>query len=277
MKYFVTSDIHGFLSAAKKALNEAGFDPNNENHTLVVCGDIFDRGYETKETYKYIKSLPRKILIRGNHESLLEELVKRGYPLDHDFHNGTARTICDLNDMDFYDYYLGLTGEAKDFPAETTKTAEITEWIDENFVDYAEFSKYIAVHSWVPTRKHISRANEFDCKIVPDPEWRDAGEKEWEEARWGNPYDYALQIGGVPRGKKIIAGHWHASYAWHETLGTPEFGENAIFDTWEGRNLIMIDACTAESGKCNVFVFEDDQPVKLGFTKNQRKNANKNV
>ena len=107
---------------------------------------------------------------------------------------------------------------------------------------------------------------------MPNAKWRTASEKKWEEARWGNPYDYAWTVGGVPRGKKIIAGHWHVSYAWHEKLGTPEYGTGAIFDTWEGSNLVMIDACTAKSGKCNVFVFEDDQPVKLGMTKNQRKN-----
>lgn len=272
MKYFAISDIHSFYSLAKEALDRAGFDPNNENHTLVVCGDVFDRGDETKEMYEYIKSLPRKILVRGNHESLLEEMAERGYPLDHDIHNGTAKTVCDLNDFDFYDYYLGLADGDMEFPAKTKKTVELTKWIDENFVDYAEFTKYIAVHSWIPTRIRVSRTEKFDYKEVPDAKWRTASEKEWERARWVNPYDYASRIGGVPRGKKIIAGHWHASCAWHEKFGTPEFGTEAIFDTWEGRNLIMIDACTAESGRCNVFVFEDDQPVKLGLTKNQRKN-----
>ena len=48
MKYFAISDMHSFYSIAKKSLDEAGFDPDNENHTLVVCGDIFDRGDETK-------------------------------------------------------------------------------------------------------------------------------------------------------------------------------------------------------------------------------------
>ena len=272
MKYFVISDTHSFYSIAKKALDEAGFDPDNENHTLVVCGDIFDRGDETKEMYEYIKSLPRKILIRGNHESLLEAMVERGYPLYHDIQNGTAKTVCNLNDIDFYDYYLGLADEHIEFPIKTKKTTELMEWINENFVDYAEFTKYIAVHSWIPTRYRVSRTNKFDYERVPNAKWRTASEKKWEEARWGNPYDYAWTVGGVPRGKKIIAGHWHTSYAWHEKLGTPEYGAGAIFDTWEGSNLVMIDACTAKSGRCNVFVFEDDKPVKLGMTKNQRKN-----
>ena len=32
MKYFVISDVHGFYNEMKNALDEAGFEPNNENH-----------------------------------------------------------------------------------------------------------------------------------------------------------------------------------------------------------------------------------------------------
>ena len=42
-KFFVTSDIHSGYTPLKKALDEKGFDPNNETHWLVVCGDCFDR------------------------------------------------------------------------------------------------------------------------------------------------------------------------------------------------------------------------------------------
>lgn len=273
MKYFVISDIHSFYSAAKEALDKAGFSPDNNGHTLVVCGDLFDRGNKMKETYRYIKSLPRKILIRGNHESLLETMVERGYPFDHDISNGTAKTICDLNDVDFYDYYLGLITKGQGFPAGTEKTAELVEWIDENFVDYAEFTKYIAVHAWIPTKYVLSKMDKYSCSKVPNPRWRKAGWSDWERARWDNPYGNSFFVKGVPQGKRIIAGHWSASYAWHRQIDTPEFGEGAKFDIWEGNRIIMIDACTAESQKCNVFVFDDDQPVKPGLTRSQRENV----
>lgn len=38
--YFVTSDIHGFYNELQTALNGAGFDPNNENHIFISCGDL---------------------------------------------------------------------------------------------------------------------------------------------------------------------------------------------------------------------------------------------
>ena len=58
------------------SLTDAGFDVNNENHILVILGDIFDRGTEPIQMYNFLKEFPRdrRILIRGNHEYLLKEL-----------------------------------------------------------------------------------------------------------------------------------------------------------------------------------------------------------
>jgi hypothetical protein len=39
MKYFVIADPHGFYDEMIKALDEAGFDKDNEDHWLVSCGD----------------------------------------------------------------------------------------------------------------------------------------------------------------------------------------------------------------------------------------------
>lgn len=73
MKYFVISDIHSFCDEMITALKSAGFEENNPEHTLISCGDLLDRGDKSIETLRYINALPRKILIRGNHEDLLED------------------------------------------------------------------------------------------------------------------------------------------------------------------------------------------------------------
>lgn len=272
MKYFVISDIHSYYSPMKEALDKAGFDPKNESHTLVLAGDLFDRGDDTKEVYKYIRKLPRKILVRGNHEDMFEDMVNRGFYYSYDVHNGAVRTICDLNNKEGIDYDYLDEGDMR-IPAHSVKTRELVKWIDENYVDYAEFSKFIVVHSYLPTENIKSGKWDFPDKMIRMRNWRKAGETAWEKSRWGNPYDCMRHIGGIPKGKKLIVGHWHVSYAWFKETGTPEFKEGARFDTWEGDNLIMIDACTAISGKCNVFVFEDDKAPKLGKTKNQWKNG----
>ena len=64
-KYFVASDIYSFYTPFIKELNKTGFDLNNEEHILIICGDLFDRGSESLKLYEFIKTLPkeRRILI----------------------------------------------------------------------------------------------------------------------------------------------------------------------------------------------------------------------
>lgn len=102
MKYFVITDIHSFFDEMIDTLRKAGFDKDNSNHTLVSCGDLLDRGDKSLETLQFINSLPRKILVRGNHEDLLEECIARKEFYQHDLHNGTLKTVmnlCGLDDM----------------------------------------------------------------------------------------------------------------------------------------------------------------------------------
>lgn len=78
MRYYVVSDVHGFFSEMKAALDEKGFFEDKEPHKLVVCGDLFDRGTEALQLQEFILDLISKdevILIRGNHEDLLMELL----------------------------------------------------------------------------------------------------------------------------------------------------------------------------------------------------------
>ena len=102
MKYFVISDIHSFYSELKKALDIAGFNKRNKDHTLIVCGDIFDRGPETVELYKFLTSIPKKrcILIKGNHELLYEKLLEKKLPESYDFSNHTVDTFCQIAGYD---------------------------------------------------------------------------------------------------------------------------------------------------------------------------------
>jgi serine/threonine protein phosphatase 1 len=72
---YAVSDIHGHCAELKKALDEAGFRINDESCLLIVCGDYFDRGVENREVFDFLCSVSNKILIRGNHEDMLEQLL----------------------------------------------------------------------------------------------------------------------------------------------------------------------------------------------------------
>ena len=60
MKYFIVSDIHSFYTKLKRALDKAGFNKRNKDHTLIVCGDIFDHGPDTRSVYKFLTSIPNR-------------------------------------------------------------------------------------------------------------------------------------------------------------------------------------------------------------------------
>jgi calcineurin-like phosphoesterase family protein len=98
--YFCVSDVHSFYYEMMEALNDTGFDINNKNHVFVSLGDLLDRGPDPKECLEFVNSIPknRKILIKGNHERLLQECIKTKQFKSHDFYNKTFDTALILTD-----------------------------------------------------------------------------------------------------------------------------------------------------------------------------------
>ena len=239
MKYFVSSDIHGFFKTWQNALAEKGFDINNPEHKIILCGDLFDRGREPKQIIDFILSNKDKIiLIRGNHEDLMEQMIERNSYDYIDLCNGTAKTIMDLcPNWNISEFDLKLI----------VKKTHLQDVID-MCIDYFETSNYIFVHGWIP----------ISHEYTYNPNWRTATKGEWEKARWQNPVEmYKNKI--FEPNKTIVCGHWHCSSLWHEQNPSnyEEFGKKANFKPFITQNIIAIDACTAYSHKVNVLVIED--------------------
>lgn len=241
-KFFVCSDIHSFYTPLKKALDEKGFDPNNEDHWLIVCGDCFDRGDESEEVLHFLMSLERKILVKGNHDILLEDCCMREYPGWHDASNGTKKTIQDL----------GGAGYGRPFDECCQITWSKLARYRELLVNYFETQNYIFVHSWIP---FISQNSAF---YQYDDDWRDATNLHWEKAMWEDPFDMHM-FGLNQTGKTIVFGHWHCS-AGHKMLGHcgDEFDGDAIWEPCYAEGIIGIDRCTAHTGEVNVIIIEDE-------------------
>ncbi len=251
-KFFVCSDIHSFYTPLKKALDEKGFDPNNEDHWLVVCGDAFDRGGESYEVLAFLMQLERKILVKGNHDLLLEDCCMREWAEWHDVSNGTEKTINDL----------GGAGEGYPFDTCCQRTWNRTAAYRALLVNYFETKNYIFVHSWIPTDVHYDKGASKPWYRVGKThiyreDWRNANDAEWEEAMWGNPFDMHW-LGLNQTGKTIVFGHWHCS-AGHKMLGhcKDEF-EDTIWEPCYAEGIIGIDRCTAHTRECNVIVLEDE-------------------
>lgn len=248
-KLFVCSDIHSAYTPWMKALSDAGFDENNPDHIIVLCGDLFDRMEESAKVYKFAKAMIEKkklIYIKGNHEQLLVDCCERGYWKSHDISNGTAHTVYDL-------------GYGEDFGDMCKYTLKKVKPLFDKAVNYLETKNYIFVHSWMPVISndglpaHYTRNRSFEW----NPAWRNASQKDWDAATWGNPFDMARR-GLNQTGKTIVFGHWHCSTGWAQSEGRSEFGADAKFEPYYGDGFIAIDSCVAHTGKCNVLVIEDD-------------------
>lgn len=248
-KFYIVSDVHGFYNEMRTALDEVRFDPNDKDSWLISLGDEMDRGPDPEKVINYIMSLPRAIWVKGNHQSLMEDLITRNYPLQHDWHNGTMQSV------------LSLAPHAK-MQAEAFAIAyEKTKPFFDKAIDYLELKNHILVHSFIPLKsidglpKYYTRKRKFEF----DPDWRHAHASEWEAARWGNPLELAM-MGLNQTGKTIVCGHWHSSAGWAMEAGIPEFGYGACFEPYYYKDkLIMIDAMTAFSHKINVLVIDGEE------------------
>lgn len=289
-KYFCSSDIHGFYDEYMEALNEAGFNISNKNHVLIVCGDIFDRGKKPLEVYEFLRSLPkeRRILIRGNHEHLLRDLVARRFPYDNDYSNGTYDTLFAIAGLGSdskltHDYYLeqrskGIeygTAEYENLRIKYNnkrkliyegKIKEIIDWIySDEWVNYFELGKYIFVHGFIPYDQKIISDCGYLYRVGPKEyreDWRNATDAEWEDATWFNWRESWEDIkSGLNKTNKIIVvGHWHTSDFWKHLSKTPKknYADNPIFKS-DKYNLIALDACTAASHYVNVLILDEKE------------------
>lgn len=294
-KYFVVSDIHSFYKPLITCLENAEFDVNNENHILIVLGDIFDRGPDTIKVFKFLTSLPndRLILIKGNHEYLYNKLLEKEFPESYDFHNGTVNTFLqianskyDVNiffemsiirDIKFEDsdedlwqyageilsgkYYSMILSEWKDI-CEKVKTSEVTKFIQsERWLDFYELNNYIFTHAFIPIQC-IENSRDNTVTNININDWRtNATQTQFENSRWLCPYllyKQGLFDEEIRNNKILVCGHWRTK-DFHENLETIRLNDitdkNDIFIS---PHLIALDATTIISNKINVLCIDDE-------------------
>ena len=263
-KYFCVSDVHSFFNELLESLRENGFEHDNGDHHLVICGDLFDRGPDSVKCFDFVKDLQergRLHYVRGNHEDLLCDLyhdILNNSVGHHHFSNGTVRTAVEILGLQSIYDIMGCDRDLLD-----KKLGEVLDFFQENCLEYFEVADHIFVHGWLPcisndmnmyhARKEFTAiydewSNEYDSVD------RDIA---WESARWINGMLAWSQGMRIP-GKTVVCGHWHTSFG-HAILhgkGT-EFGiEDSCFDIFKDDGIIALDACTAFSKKINCFVLE---------------------
>ena len=252
MKYFVVSDVHGFYKELRKALKERGYDPNNEEHVFVSCGDLFDRGPDAQKCLDFVMSLPkdRRIFIRGNHEDLLEKAIEHHHISITDVYNKTADTICQLGGTD-------RTESSKALDA-CKRKRKLKAYFNE-CRNFYETKDYIFCHGFIP----------LNYEGTPESKtfYREAPDEEWQWARWDNGFDCwwnNKDFDNYLPDKTIVIGHWHTSYAHHgahhfkkEWPSSKDKLDECCFEPFIDNGIIGLDACTALTGKVNCVVLDN--------------------
>ncbi len=192
-----------------------------------------DAGVETLKKTKAQLAVYRQAVLKEAFEGRLTEEWRKS--------NGTTRTVQDISGK--YSAY--------DFAEACDITFKKTARYREQLVNYFETKNYIFVHSWIVVNKVGIDTYEYR------EDWRNSSDEEWENAMWLNPYDMAKQDLNKT-GKTIVFGHFHTSYQWAKDGKCSEFGEDADFNPYYGKDFIGIDGCTAYTGEVNVIVLEDE-------------------
>ena len=240
VKLFVFSDVHGHVEALQSALAFAGYDPRDRRHILVDCGDNFDRGPQNALMYRLLGRLPRRsVLLCGNHEEMLVDLLSGGTDFGKYEDNGTLQAAAEL---------LRVPCERLvRYPERTAKNLRARRIVRRiaRMREFFETKHYVFVHGWLPTY-----TDENGQRRIP-ADWRQAAPEAWAVARWDAWVD-AWEKGLVLPDKTVVCGHRECAQGhrrFHGTVSDAPFRDAGV---------IAIDACTVRSGLVNVLVLEDE-------------------
>lgn len=259
-RYVFVSDVHGRFDKLTKAL--AGVNFNKDTDTLVVLGDSFDRGSQSLEVLNYIMSCPNRILIWGNHDFRLRELILRNGEgvSSADYSNGVLETM-----------------QSFCFNHNTGKSIDMLIWLLQSDSQYedtyrllwryfsecvwaAEWADLIATHGWLPhERKIISRKmGKIEEQVKLFSNWRSADRDAWYSASWAHT-EMCCHYECYPD-KPLLVGHWHA-WRLHIFFNNMPY-HTAPFTTCigAGGKLIAIDGCSnADEGVVNTWIKTDNR------------------
>lgn len=170
MRYVFISDVHGQYDKMLDALSKADFDMKKD--TIVSVGDPFDRGPQSKEVLDFLLSCPNRILIWGNHDARLNQLLHTPWDIvAADFANGITATL-----DSFVPEMVGYSTTDKLYKASINR--QLQQYFRE-CVWAIEFKDLIATHAWVPYTKWMSKYT-----IIED--WRNlAAQGPWFDCSWG--------------------------------------------------------------------------------------------
>ena len=251
-KIFAISDIHGFYTEMIESLKESGYDEDNPEHLLIVCGDKFDRGKESVKVFQYLKRLMDKnkaIILRGNYLAFIENFLEGSNDPFNYINNGLNETIADFwHRTAPFESWCALEGNCELSIENYSKWAEIARK-DIN-KEYPELLPWIkSLPYYYETNNYIFTHGMIDGQCF---DWHNPNIS-WYECTWAKPRDFNNSI--VNTNKKVVVGHINCGLL--RSLYGYDENDNSIFERPDGK-VIGLDTCTVLTHKVNVLVLEDE-------------------
>lgn len=263
MQYFVCSDTHGFHLEFLLDLMKSGFDIDNPNHKLIVCGDISDGGAFFKEHLLYLYDLYKKdkaIILHGNHDYILIGFLKNLYSYDHFLNDGLKETLSSLLDYQFsFDIFkrkFPNKGNAEVFSIWQSivsnkikkKYPFLLEFLG-NLPHYFETEHYIFTHGAV----------DYNCSDWHNPSIQGYKCSGWVALHFIGPNYYRNFINRT--NKKIVVGHLNADlmrFTLEGVLSDSICQQNSIYYN-ESINVYFLDTLTQYSKRVNFLVLNEEE------------------
>ena len=257
-KYFVISDIHGFYDEAIKALNEKGYDSNNENHMLLVLGDIFDRGKKSLEVYNWLKSLTdegKAIILKGNHDDFLIKFLT-DYSLPENqfnyYHNGLESTIKSfLKTKDGFREYLKMK-EKDNIKVDRYTAFKAWNSLAKDIIN----KKYPYLLLWMSSFKYYYETDHYiftHASLDTEAENFKKPKRSFNDLLWDSGDFFGKDLKYI--NKTVVVGHFSTSDV-RKMYGLKNSNSHDIL-VREDKKIIMIDGTVANSKQINVLVIED--------------------
>lgn len=260
-KLFVVSDVHGHYHEMIDALEQAGFDENNENHLLISCGDEFDRGEHSLAVYTYfrrLESVNKAVILKGNHSIFMIDYLsgKSVSPFNY-LYNGTNETLADfLMQTKPFETWCAMGGVLE------PTYGDFATWITVAKLDLKQW--YPDLLEWLETRPYYFETKNYifthgaidgTCKDWHFPKKDYKGRfMDWDACMWDDGSFFGSEINNTD--KTVIIGHFGTAHL-RSMYGIESEDPHSILKREDGR-VIAIDATTKLSKRVNVLVIEDD-------------------
>lgn len=260
-KLFIISDVHGHYQEMINALEQAGYDEDDENNLLISCGDEFDRGEQSLAVYLYLKRLSdegKAIVLKGNHSMFMIDYLsgENLSPFNY-LNNGTDETLAD---------FLHQTK-----PFETwTVLNNIKEPTYGDFADWISIAKkeineeYPELLEWLETRPYYYETENYifthasiqgTCENWKNPQKSIYGKYfGWDACMWDDGSFFGSEIKNTD--KTVVIGHFGTAHL-RRMYNIKGEEPHSILTREDGR-VIAIDATTALSKLVNVLVIENN-------------------